>query len=314
MVLKLITTIVLTVSLALTTFCQLEEELTLKTKSGKLYGTLLIPKEETKIRPLVIFISGSGPTDRNGNAFLMENNSLKFLAEGLVQKGIASLRYDKRGVAASKEALKDESKIRFEDYVNDVLSWVDLMKKDQRFTDIIIAGHSEGALIGAIASQNENVTKFISIAGVGRSANEVLLEQLSNQNASMAKLAEPILDSLAKGKTVEKYPTSLAPLFRKEIQPYLISWFKYNPQIEIAKIQKPVLILQGTKDIQLTVNDAELLHKANTNSELKIIEGMNHILKKVDSDDKSVNMQTYMDGSLPLIDGLVEEVVEFAKN
>ena len=295
-------------------YAQSEESVVLKTKSGKLYGTLLMPKEASTDIHLVIFIAGSGPTDRNGNQFMLENNSLKFLAEGLVKKGIASLRYDKRGVAASKEALKDESKIRFEDYVNDVLSWVDLMKKDKRFTDIIIAGHSEGALIGAIASQNENVTKFISIAGVGRPANEVLFEQLSNQNASMAKIAEPILDSLAKGKTVEKYPTSLAPLFRKEIQQYLISWFKYNPQNEIAKIQKPVLILQGTKDIQVTIDDAELLHKANINSEIKIIEGMNHILKKVDSDDRTINMQTYMDETLPLIDGLVDVVVDFVKN
>jgi len=314
MVLKLITTIFLTVSLALTNYSQLEEEVTLKTKTGKLYGTLLIPNDESKVKPLVIFIAGSGPTDRNGNAFLMENNSLKLLAEGLVKNHIPSLRFDKRGVGESKSALKDESKLTFDDYVKDVLSWIELMKKDKRFTDIIILGHSEGALIGAIASQNDNVTKFISLAGVGRPANVVLLEQLTNQNASMAKLAEPILDSLANGKTVKKYPTSLAPLFKDEIQPYLISWFKYNPQTEISKLQKPVLILQGTKDIQVTVEDANLLHLANPNSKLKIIEGMNHILKKVDSDDKSVNMQTYMDGSLPLIDGLVEEAVKFVNN
>jgi fermentation-respiration switch protein FrsA (DUF1100 family) len=76
-------------------------------------------------------------------------------------------------------------------------------------------------------------------------------------------------------------------------------------------LQKPVLILQGTKDIQVTVEDANLLHLANSKSTMKIIEGMNHILKKVDSDDKTVNMQTYFDGSLPLIDGLVDEVVDF---
>lgn len=292
-------------------FAQSNESVVLKTKTGKLYGTLLIPQNKSVKRPLVVFISGSGPTDRNGNQFMMENNSLKFLAEGLVQNDVASLRFDKRGVGESKSALKNKSKFTFDDYVKDVKAWVDLMKKDQRFSDIIIMGHSEGALIGTIASQSESISKLISLAGVGQPANVVLLEQLTNQNISLAKQAKPILDSLANGKTVKKYPSSLAPLVKEEIQPYLISWFNYNPQQEISKLQKPILIIQGTKDIQVKIEDANLLHQANPNSKLKIIEGMNHVLKRVDSDDRIVNMQTYMDGSLPLIEGLVEEVVEF---
>ena len=126
-----------------------ESPVTLSTATGDIKGRLLLPANATTC-PVVLLIAGSGPTDMDGNNPMMKNNSLKFLAEGLAQKGIASLRFDKRGIAGSAAAGKEESKLRFEDYVNDVTGWIDFLAKDKRFTDITVAGHSEGSLIGML--------------------------------------------------------------------------------------------------------------------------------------------------------------------
>ena len=74
----------------------------LETKTGKIRGTILVPESKTAV-PVVLIISGSGPTDRDGNNSMMKNNSLKMLAEELLKNNIASVRYDKRGIAESKD-------------------------------------------------------------------------------------------------------------------------------------------------------------------------------------------------------------------
>ena len=130
-----------------------EHPVTLNTASGSINGKLLLPAH-AKSCHVVVLIAGSGPTDMDGNNPMMKNNSLKFLAEGLALKSIASLRFDKRGIASSASAGKEESKLRLEDYVNDVTGWIDLLAKDKRFTGITVAGHSEGSLIGMLTCRN----------------------------------------------------------------------------------------------------------------------------------------------------------------
>jgi alpha-beta hydrolase superfamily lysophospholipase len=82
-----------------------------------------------------LIIAGSGPTDRNGNSPAIQgaNNSLKYLAEGLAAQGIASVRYDKRGVAESKTAASSESDLRFETYIHDAVLWGKQLRTDKRF-------------------------------------------------------------------------------------------------------------------------------------------------------------------------------------
>ncbi len=101
----------------------------LDTGSGILEGSLLIPDMAQKKISVVLLISGSGPTDRNGNAPLMANNSLKLLADKLALNGIAFLRYDKRGVAHSARAATYEDELRFEHYVVDAAQWLKNSKK-----------------------------------------------------------------------------------------------------------------------------------------------------------------------------------------
>ena len=292
-----------------------EEDVTLTTKEGSINGKLLIPNSE-KSCPVVILIAGSGPTDMDGNSPVIKgkNNSLKYLAEGLAGYGIASLRFDKRGIASSAAAGKEESKLVFEDYVNDVIAWIDYLARDQRFSGISVAGHSEGSLIGMLACQSRPKVKgFVSLAGAGRPAYEILEEQVSSQPDMIKKEVASINASLRAGRQVGDISAYMQALFRPSVQPYLISWYKYNPQEVIASLKMPVLIIQGEKDIQVSVNDAELLKKARPDAELLLINTMNHVLKDCDTMDMQKQMVTYGDPALPVNAKLMSTLTTFVK-
>jgi uncharacterized protein len=287
-----------------------ETPLVLHTATGDIFGTLTLPNNFT-MGPVALLIAGSGPTDRNGNNPTMKNESLRMLSYALANNAIASLRYDKRGIAESRESMKGESQLRFEDYIQDAEKWLDLLKKDKRFTNVVVIGHSEGSLIGMVAAY-KHADAFVSVAGAGRSADKILKEQLSKQPKSVQDLSFPVIDSLVKGKTVSNVDPMLYSLFRPSVQPYIISWFKYDPQLEIKKLTIPVLVLQGTNDIQVSTEDANLLARANGHAQLFLIDNMNHILKTVQG-DRTANVATYTDPSLPISDKLVEAIVNFIK-
>ena len=287
------------------------QEVTLTTPTGNIYGTLLQPENNPQ-KTVVIIHQGSGPTDRNGNQTMMKNNSLKILANALAEKGIASLRYDKRGIAASSNAAISEKDMRFDDLVQDLRGWIAKMDTGYDFEKIIIAGHSEGSLIGMLACiDNPAVDKYISIAGVGRAADEILLTQLAAQGPGVEEMVKPYLQSLKNGDTIGNIPASLASLFRPSVQPYLISWFKYNPAKEIAKLTIPVLIIQGNNDIQVAVSEAEILHTAAVNSEYEVIKNMNHVLKTCKSKELKDQMATYTNPDLLLPKKFVKKITRF---
>lgn len=281
----------------------------LNTETGSIEGTLFVTDLEGPM-PVVLIIAGSGPTDRDGNNPMMKNNSLKMLASELYDRDIASLRFDKRGIGESANAGISESELRFESYINDVTGWISFLKNDKRFSKIIIAGHSEGSLIGMAAANISNVDKFISIAGAGQPADSIIRQQLESQPAFILDEALPILDQLANGQTVAEVPPILNSLFRESVQPYLISWFKYDPQLEIAKLDIPVLIIQGDTDIQVNVTQAKLLADAKPGAQLKIIEGMNHVLKNSETDVQK-NIATYSQPDLPINSSLINCIEQF---
>jgi pimeloyl-ACP methyl ester carboxylesterase len=278
--------------------------------SVRIYGTLITPKKIKKKIPVALIIAGSGPTDRNGNSgALMVNNSLKFLAEGLLKKGVASLRYDKRGVGKSVSAFIKEKNLRFEDYIEDAVRLIELLKKDERFSKVIVIGHSEGSLIGMIAANKTEVDAFVSLAGAGRPADEILKQQLKGQFPQ--EKTNSIIDSLKSGHLVSELGP-LSSLFRPSVQPYIISWFKYNPQLEIAELDMPILIVQGENDIQVGIEDAKLLAEANPRAQLKIISRMNHIFKNVEKDPVK-NIKTYYNEKLPINKELLSSVLNFLR-
>lgn len=291
------------------------EPATLETPTGTLFGTLELPAGDGPF-PVVVIHAGSGPTDRDGNTPQIpgKNNSLKILAEALSAKGIASLRYDKRGIAASAKAGPKEEDLRFETYIDDALAWGQQLRKDKRFGKLIYLGHSEGALIVCVAAQKLPADGYISIAGAGRPAGPILLEQLRPQAPlDVMKQVEQVIQSLNQGKTVANPPAALVSLFRPSVQPYMISWFRYDPAAEIAKLNMPSLILQGDVDVQVSVTDARLLKAAQRAATLVIVEGMNHVLKSAPTDPRQ-QAASYSDPNLPVVPKLIDEVVAFIQS
>jgi pimeloyl-ACP methyl ester carboxylesterase len=288
-----------------------EENVRLHTPSGDIYGTLLLAERPLPM-PVVLLVAGSGPTDRNGNQPAMQNNSLKFLAEGLAQQGIATLRFDKRGIGESRPAGGKEEDLRFDHYIDDVRRWTDLLAHDRRFSSITIAGHSEGALIGTIAAAHQpKVKACICLAGTALPADEVIREQIEAQPPMVKDLIQPILQELKEGKTVSDVPPLLFSLFRPSVQPYLISWMKYHPQTELKKLHIPILIIQGTTDIQIPTRHAELLAQANPKAQKVIVSGMNHLLKPCLSTRPADQLPTYNQPQLPLKEEVVASIVRF---
>ncbi len=273
-------------------------------------GTLLTPDINKKM-PLAIIIGGSGPTDRDGNQQMMKNNSLKFLAEGLYKKEIASFRYDKRIVKQMKNKSIDEKNIHFGDFIEDAVAVLNYFKKDKRFSKIYIIGHSQGSLVGMVAAQ-EGADGFISIAGAGQEIDDVIIDQLAKQAPGLVDNARMSFDDLRANGVSYNYNPGLASIFRKEIQPFIFSWMLYNPQEEIVKIESPVLIINGDKDIQVQISEAALLQEAKPNAEYKIIPNMNHIFKEVEGNDLE-NSKTYNQFDLPVMPELINLIADFIK-
>ncbi|MEO8583112.1 MAG: alpha/beta hydrolase [Flavitalea sp.] len=280
----------------------------LHTESGVIAGTLTLPHKTDNI-PVALIIAGSGPTDRNGNNSLMMNNSLRKLAYAMAQSNIASVRYDKRGVRESARAAKQEWDLRFEDYVADAAQWIEMLKRDKRFSKVIVVGHSEGSLIGMLVA--EHADKFVSIEGAGRSADKIIREQLKSQPSGIQELSAPIMDSLVRGLTVINVDPLLHSLFRPSVQPYLISWFKYDPAVVIKKLRIPVLIIQGTKDLQVSVTDANLLAAADPSAKLVVLNNMNHIFRIING-DRSENMASYNDSGGLISYDMIKTIVDFS--
>lgn len=283
-----------------------------KVKDGTMSGQLEIPQGEGPF-PLLVIIAGSGPTDRNGNSIALpgKNNSLKMLAEDLAGNGVATIRYDKRGVGKNTSLAGKEEDLRFDQYIDDAAAWVQLAKNDKRFSKVGIIGHSEGSLIGMVASQKVDTDVFISIAGAGRPIDQVLLEQLQAQlPANLMEESTDILEKLKQGEQVKTVSQELQSVFRSSVQPYMISWLKYDPAEQLQKLNGPVLIVNGNLDIQVPVKDAELLHQTKKDSEILIVDKMNHILKEAPA-DREGNVATYSNPNLPLAKGLVDGIVDF---
>ena len=289
-------------------------EVALKTAQGMLYGTHEVPESRDEDSfPVVLILSGSGPTDRDGNSSLLpgKNNSLKYLGEALAKNGIASLRYDKRGVGKSAASVMRVEDLRFKTYIEDAKDWVDFLKSEKRYSGIFIAGHSEGSLIGMVAARHTGVDGFISVAGAGRPAPDLIVNQVKNRfSPDLVKETEQIIDALRHGKEVKSPSPVLGALFRESIQPYLMSWFKYDPVKEISTLRCPVLIVQGTTDLQVSVEDAEMLLEGNRKAKLCVIEGMNHVLKDVPENPQK-QQASYSDPSLPVSGELIREVSDF---
>ena len=291
-----------------------DQPIALDTASGSVAGTLRLPAGAGKA-PVVLIIAGSGPTDRDGNSAMIpgHNDSLRMLADALDAAGFASVRYDKRGIGASKAAMPDESKLRFDHYVEDAAAWIAKLKADPRFASVAVIGHSEGALIGMLAAERTGAAAYVSLAGVAESPGAILRKQFAGKlPPPLAADNERILGALEQGRSVAEVPPALAVYYRPSVQPYLISWMRYVPTAHIAALRMPVLIVQGTTDIQVGVEQAQALKAARPDAVLAVIPGMNHVLKQVPADSPHP-LASYGDPALPLHPQLAPAIVAFLR-
>lgn len=272
-------------------------------------GTLTTPVE-VENPDLVILIQGSGPTDRNGNGFMMKNDGSKLIAKELAKNGIASYRFDKRIFKMNKFKIREEE-LSFEDFVKDVNDILEYFKVQDKYNKVIIAGHSEGSLIGMLAA-NDKADAFISLAGAGRSIDRIIVDQLAKQSEDLAKNAETaFLEIKDQGKT-SNYNPLLQSIFRPSVQPFLKSWMKYEPTEEIAKLEIPILIINGSFDIQVDTTEADLLKEANPKAKLVILDKMNHVFRKIEGDNLE-NTKAYNEPNRPLHPELISVLVNFIK-
>lgn len=291
-----------------------EEEIYIRTKKDSLGGILSIPFDCEKC-PAVLIIQGSGPTDKDGNSAMLngKNNSLKLLSETLNRAGIATLRYDKRGVGMSKKAFVSEQNLIFDDFVSDAEDFLKYLIKDKRFKRIGVVGHSQGSLIGMLISQNKKVKAFASIAGPSFSIDNTLLTQIKANPYNppqLIKEAEDITVSLKNGIAIDSVSPYLLSIYRPSIQLFMMSWMKYDPTEEISKLKSPVLVINGSTDLQINVEDAQRLQISNEKAELVIIEGMNHVLKNAKANALESNA-SYSNPALPLNEEFQKEIIAF---
>lgn len=289
-----------------------ETGLTVAAQPAPLHGTLLTP--EGQVRAAALILPGSGPTDRDGNNPLgVAAGTYRKLAEGLAAQGIATVRFDKRGVAQSAAAASNEADFTFDDNITDARLWIDETLARTGLRCVWLVGHSEGALVALATAEDDDprICGLVLLSGAGRKAGDVLREQLASAPLppDLRTAAETALSELEAGRTTEA-PPQLAALFRPSVQPYMISWLALDPAVLAAAYHGPMMVAQGSTDLQTTLADAQALAAARPDARLVVWDGVNHVLKTAPA-DPAANVATYRDPTLPLAPGVVEDVAGF---
>jgi hypothetical protein len=233
----------------------------------------------------------------------------------LAAQGVTTIRIDKRGTYGSVAATPDANAVTINDYVSDTQAWMRVIRERTHAPCVWLLGHSEGGLIAMAAAKNPDVCGLLLIAAPGRRLGDIMREQLKANpaNAPVLDQALPAIDALEAGKRVDTtgmHP-ALQGLFRPAVQGFLINAFTYDPTQLLAGYAKPVLILQGQRDIQVREADARALKAADPAATLLLLPDVNHVLKSVTSDDRQANVATYGNPGLPLAPGVVQSISDF---
>jgi len=286
--------------------------------AGSLKGVMLAP--QSAAAPVVLIIPGSGPTDLDGNSPLgVRASTYKLLAQDLVSRGLTAVRIDKRGMFGSAAAVPDANAVTIADYVVDIHSWVAALRKRTGAKCVWLAGHSEGGLVAMAASKNQpGICGLVLLSTAGRPLGSVLREQIKANPANAPLLGQAMgaIDALEAGRRVDTagmHP-ALQGLFAAPVQGFLISAFALDPRTLLAGDQKPMLILQGKRDIQVSETDAALLKQAAPHATLVLLPDVNHVLKSVVSDDLRDNLASYANPELPLAPRVGGSVADFIKS
>ena len=271
----------------------------------------------------VLIIAGSGATDRNGNSGAsLKTDTYKMLSDELVAEGFSVMRYDKRAIGLSTIPMEDVPNLTYDNYIDDARACVEYLKAEG-FDRVFLAGHSEGGEIATILATNnpDIVDGAILLSAPGYPMDQILMTQLSAQLVpaymGLMTSAESIIKSLKQGSRVDiaDIPNELIALFHPNVQPFLINCMEYDPAEYIARCKVPMLIISGGRDIQVSVDNGNRLHDANSKAQHVIFESMSHVLKDARSADRMAQYyEVYINSSLPLTKGLTTTIAEFINN
>jgi len=290
-----------------------ESPYTIRSGALELGGTLTLPRGATGRIPVAVIIAGSGPTDRNGNSLMgIRPNSYAQLAWRLAERGIATLRYDKRGMPGTKGTV-DITRLTLEDFAADARAAAESLARDARFSRVVLLGHSEGSALALIAARaGMPVSGVISVSGLGRSLGVVMREQLSRQfdSATLVRYDTAMAQYL-RGETPKDVPPMLAVLFVPINQHFMKSLATFDPPAAIRAVRQPVLIVQGGRDLQVTVADAERLHAAKPEAQLVIVPLANHVLKQTTDTTLSGQMPTYQNPTVPVMPDVATAIADW---
>jgi uncharacterized protein len=309
------------------------------TGGGVLPGSLLIPGEaDYGPVPIALLLSSAG-TDRDGNNYSVPGRSdaLAQLALALRDRGIASLRFDRRGTG---EAYRLESKEEpsVELHAADARAALAGLERDPRFAGIAIVGYGEGTLVGSLAlrpsgdetlaaepllpeaalpglvpdSDSRPVVGIVSLCASGRTELEMVEEALSSTPADLKAEAEAIMTSLKGGGLYPDPSPYFADYFKPSAQSYLSSLFRNDIRESFAALRYPALVIAGGSDLQVGLSESELLARARPDAAYRVIPGMSHALKSVGADEKA-NYASFTDPAIPLAAGLADLIAAFAR-
>jgi uncharacterized protein len=277
----------------------------IQVEGGTLYGRATGNDKEL----VVLLIAGSGPTDMDGNTVLIQgrNDSLRLLSQDLAKAGISTFRYDKRSAGKSVKTFDPTIEIDFDTFVSDCVKVIEYLS-NQGYKKIVLAGHSKGSLVGMLAAQQASVAGFISLAGTGLPIDVTLEKQLLAQLPPDSPEIR-VIENLRAGIIDTSIPDD--QMFSPAQQAFLLSWMVYDPADIIAKLDMPVLVIQGTEDIQVDMDDFKPLQSNVDAASSRIIEGMNHVLKDVSNTNESNPLASYSDPSYPLHRDLLPVILEY---
>jgi dienelactone hydrolase len=299
-----------------------ETNITVGSGEWALKGTLSLPEGKGPF-PVVILVHGSGPNDRDET--IGPNKPFRDLAWGIVSKGIAVLRYDKRTKVYGDKILATKSGMTVkEETIDDAVNAVNLMEKTKGIdkNKIYVLGHSLGGmLIPRIAKQTKTPAGFIVLAGVARPLEDVMLEQMKylaslDKKASIAQREQIVkLTQIAVNNIKQLTPSSTKS--EKELlgvpDSYWLDFRGYNPAKTAKDIKKPMLILQGERDYQVTMEDFKLWKSSlssNKNVTFKTYKDLNHLF--MTGNGKSTPEEYYLEGhvSQSVIDDICKWIIK----
>lgn len=297
-----------------------EQEIKFRSNGMDIAGTLTLPASYGSF-PAVLLVTGSGQVDRNENHKKMKLNAFYEISHFLAQNGIASLKYDKRGVGESEGNYWGTG---FYDHVQDTLAALKYLQEHKNIQSekVFILGHSEGAFIATrLAGIGTQMAGIILLSGAAQSGEDVLKWQageivkgikgfngwlINKLHIDVQKKQQKSIDEIKKSKKDWYRKALIAKINAK----WLREFMAYNPVVDMLKITIPVLAITGSKDIQVNPADLEEMAKIVKSSfESHIIENMTHILR---IEDGEASISKYKEElKKPIVPELLELILQW---